>query len=142
MMLFKGLMKTKTCTTSVEMAKMMVPLISEQLTITAEVTTELLVQLSVYFAHTGIHNKEFLAFMTNFVDWPRPHAFATPTQKINLISIPVTLLLSKIARYAVALQEKNCTYPPESVIVHSLRGLLRTTKRQWITKIGRIKLSV
>ena len=60
-----GLMKTNTCTTSVEMAQMIVPLISEQLTMTTEVTTELLVQLSVYFSHTSIHNEELFAFITN-----------------------------------------------------------------------------
>jgi len=85
------------------MAKMMVPLISEQFTMTAEVITELLVQLSAYFSHTGIHNKEFLAFMTNYVDWLPPNTVTTPTKKINLIYIPVTLLLSKIASYTVAL---------------------------------------
>merc|ERR1740124_1974130 len=41
-----GFMKTKTSTTFVEMAKMMVPLISKQFTMTAEVTTEIFVQLS------------------------------------------------------------------------------------------------
>ena len=66
--LAKGLMKIKTCTTSVEMAQMMVPLIREQFIMTAEVTTELLVQLSAHFSHMGIHNEEFLAFMTNYVD--------------------------------------------------------------------------
>jgi len=41
-----GLMNTKTCTISVEMTQMMVLLIREQFTMTAELTTELLVQLS------------------------------------------------------------------------------------------------
>ena len=67
-MLVKGIMKTKTYTTSVELAQMMVTLISEQFTMTAELTTELLVQLSAYFFHMGIHNKEFLTLMTNYVD--------------------------------------------------------------------------
>merc|ERR1740124_224620 len=40
------LMKTKTSTTFVEMAQMMVPLISNHFTMTVEVTTEILVQLS------------------------------------------------------------------------------------------------
>jgi len=78
---------------------------------TAEVRTELLVQVSVYFANTGIHNNKFLAFMTNYMDWPPPHA-TNPTQKMNLISIPVTLLLSKIASYTVALQEENLCLSP------------------------------
>jgi len=60
-----GLMKTKTYTTSVEMVQMIVLLIRKQFTMTTEVTME---QLSAYFSHTGIHNKEFLAFMTNYVD--------------------------------------------------------------------------
>jgi len=74
-----GLMKTRTCTTSVEMVQMMVLLISEQFKMTAEVTTELLVQLSVYFAHTGIRSRDFPAFITKYVDWPLPHTIATPT---------------------------------------------------------------
>jgi len=63
-----GLMKKKICTASGEIVQMMVPLISKQFTTTVEVTSELLVQLSAYFAHTCIHNEEFLAFMTNYVD--------------------------------------------------------------------------
>jgi len=55
-MLSMGLMKTKICTTSVEMSQMMVLLISNQFMMKAEVTTELLVQIFAYFAHTGIHN--------------------------------------------------------------------------------------
>ena len=105
-------MKTKTCTTFVEMAHMMIPLISKLLTMTAKVTTELLVQLSAYFDHTGIDNKEFLAFMTNYVDWPPPHTIITPTQNMNLISIPITLLLMKITCYTVALQEEKLYLSP------------------------------
>ena len=112
MTLAKGLMKTKTCATSVDMVKMMVPLISKQFTMMTEVTTELLVQLSAYFAHTGIRNEEFLAFMTNYVDLPLSHMSATPTQKMNLISIPVTLLLSKKISYTVALQEEKLYMSP------------------------------
>ena len=44
--LAKGLMKTKTCTISVEMAQMMVPLFSKHFTMPEEVISELLVQLS------------------------------------------------------------------------------------------------
>ena len=43
--LLKGLMKTKSCKTSVEMAQMIVPLTSEQFMMTAEVTAEFLVQI-------------------------------------------------------------------------------------------------
>jgi len=103
-----GLMKTKICTTSIEMAQMIFLLISKQFTMTAEVTTEPLVQLSAYFAHTGIHNEEYLSFMMNYVDWLPPQTIATPKQKMNFISIPVTLLLS----YTVALQEEKLYLSP------------------------------
>jgi len=63
------------------MAQMMVLLISEQFTMTAEVTTELLVQISAYFSHTGIHNEEYLSFMINYVDWPPPQTINTPKKK-------------------------------------------------------------
>ena len=78
----------------------------------SEVKTELLVYLSAYFAHTGIRNEEFLIFMTNYVGWLPPHTFAIPPQKMNLISITVTLLLSKIASYTVALQEEKLYLSP------------------------------
>jgi len=60
------------------MTQMMVLLISKKFTMTAEVTTELLVQLSAYFNHTGIHNKGHLSFMTNYVDWLLPQTITTP----------------------------------------------------------------
>jgi len=66
--LFTGLLKSKTCKTFVEMADIMVPLISGMFTMTVEVTTELLIQLSTYFEHTGLHNEEYLSFMTNYID--------------------------------------------------------------------------
>ena len=68
MTVFTGLLKTKTCKISVEMVEMIVPLISKHFTMTADVTTELLIQLSAYFEHTSIHNEEYLFFMKNYVD--------------------------------------------------------------------------
>jgi len=79
---------------------------------TVEVTTELLVQLSAYFAHTGIHNKEYLSFMTNYVDWPLLQTIAIPKQKMNLISISVIFLISKIASYTIFLQEEKLYLSP------------------------------
>ena len=90
-------MKTKSCKISIDMEQMMVPLIRKQVTMTDKVTTEILVQVSAYFAHMGIHNEEYLSFMTNYVDWPLPHTIATDKQKMNLISVSVALLLSNIA---------------------------------------------
>ena len=101
--LFKGPMWVKPCKISVEMAHIMVSLISKQFTMTAKVTMEPLVQMSAYFAHTGIHHEEYLSFMTNYVAWPPPQTIATTKQKMNLISIPDTILLSKITSYTVAL---------------------------------------
>jgi len=68
-----------------------------------EETTELLLQLSAYFPLTGIHNEEYLSFMKNYVDWLPSLAIENPRQKMSLISIFITLLLSKIASYTVAL---------------------------------------
>jgi len=73
-----GLMKTKTCTISVEMDQIMVLIISKKIAMTAELTKELMVHLSAYFSHMGIHNEEYLSFMTNYVDWPLPQKIATP----------------------------------------------------------------
>ena len=80
---------------------------------TADITTELLVQISAYFTNTGIHNEEYLSFMTNYVDWPTPQMIATDKQKMSLISVPATLLLSKIANYTVVLQEEKLYLSPD-----------------------------
>ena len=81
----------------------MMPLISKQFKMTAEVTTEPLVQMSTYFAHKGINHEEYFSFMTNYVDWPPTKTIATTKQKMNLISVPVNLVLSKIASYMFSL---------------------------------------
>ena len=72
-----------------------------------EVTTELLVQMSAYFAHMGIHNEEYLSFMTNYANFPPSHMIVIDKWKMNIIFIPVTLQLSKIVKYTVALQEEK-----------------------------------
>ena len=68
MTLFTGLLKIKMRKTSVEIAEMIVPLVSDQFTMTTEVTTELLIQLSAYFEHKDIHNEEYISFMTKYVN--------------------------------------------------------------------------
>jgi len=70
--LFTGLLKMKMFNTPIEMAEIIIPLISKQFTMTAEVTMELLIQLSAYFEHTGIHNEEYLSIMIKYVNWPPP----------------------------------------------------------------------
>jgi len=112
---------------------MIVPLISKQFKMTAEVTTELLVQLSAYFVHTGIHDEEYVSFMTNYVDWTPPQTIATPKQKMSLISISITLLLSKIASYTVALQEEKLYLSP------GIRYCALTT---WFAKYNKISTEI
>ena len=50
--------------------------------------------------------------MTAYVDWPPPQTIATLTQKMNIISIIVTPLLSNIVSYTVALQEEELYLSP------------------------------
>jgi len=66
--LFMGMLITKTCKISDEMAQMMVPIISEQFTMIVDITTELLIQLSAYIELTGIQNEKYLSFMTNYIN--------------------------------------------------------------------------
>ena len=53
-------MRVKTCADSVLMAQIIVPLIAEQTGMSAGLRSELLKQLSVYFEHTGVLNKEIV----------------------------------------------------------------------------------
>ena len=127
--LSKRLMKTKSCKTFIEMSHMMVPLISKKLTITAEATTELLVQMSAYFAHTGIYNEEYPFFVTNYIDWSPLRMIATDKQMMNLISVPVTLLLLKIIVYTVALQEEKLYLSP---------GISYCALSTWLTQYSKM----
>ena len=60
-----------------------------------------------------IHNKEYVSFMTNYVDWLPPQTIATSKNKMNLIFVSVTPLLSKMASYAIALQEEKIYMSPD-----------------------------
>ena len=40
-------------------------------------------------------------------DWPAPSTYATDKQTLKAITVPITLFLSKIAKYTVHLQEKS-----------------------------------
>jgi len=53
---------------------------------------EMSTQLASYFKGNGIYNEEILSIMTNYSIWPR-------ATKSLMITIPVTICLSKIATY-------------------------------------------
>jgi len=76
----------------------------------------------------GIHNEEYLSFMTNHVNWTQAQAIATPNQNMNLISVPLNMLLLKIATYMVDLQDKKLYLSP---------GIDYRALPTWFTKYSR-----
>ena len=70
-------------------------------------TKEYMADLYQYFIQTGVYTEEYLSILKNHLDWPSLKGCDNTTLLYNLISIPVTLLLSKISAYMVALQDKK-----------------------------------
>ena len=50
--------------------------------------------------------------MTDSSDWPAPSTYATDKKLLKAITIPATLLLSKIAKYTARLQKNSLFISP------------------------------
>jgi len=94
-----GLSTTKTCSDHDDVATVVTPLIGERFALSDAQRTKLQGQLSIYFVKSGVTNEEILSFMTDPASWPVPGTIADDGAPLNLITVPVTLLLAKIAKY-------------------------------------------
>ena len=101
-----GLSTTKTCSDHDDVATVVTPLIGERFALSDAQRTKLQGQLSIYFVKSGVTNEEILSFMTDPASWPVPSTIADDGAPLNLITVPVTLLLAKIAKYtSLALEQ-------------------------------------
>ena len=101
-----GLSCTKSCSTHSDVASVVTPLIGERFAMSDAQRTKLEAQLSLYFERSGIDNEQVLLFMTLSSSWHVPSTLTDDKSQLNLITVPVTLLLSRIGTYtAVALKQ-------------------------------------
>jgi hypothetical protein len=64
-------------------------------------------QLTAYFVCIGIANESCLSMMSAYASWVPPITFQTEHQSYELITVPVTMMLSKLASYAVIFEQCN-----------------------------------
>jgi len=73
---------------------------SQKLLLDGQDVTDMTDQVRIYFGKVGVVNESSLSLMTDCAMWPSAKDYATAQQPLDLITIPVVLALSEIARYA------------------------------------------
>jgi len=97
----------KVCGMVTEVTYVVAPILSQKLLLEGRDATDMATQLGFYFGGIGIVNEYFLSMMTDRLLWPPVKDIATTEQPLDLITIPVVLALSKIARYAEQVLESD-----------------------------------
>ena len=119
-----GLSTTRTCTDANSVLAVVAPYFQERFALSDSQTASLRTQLEFYFIQCGITNEEMLSVMTSPDSWPKPQQLAMDASPLNLVTVPVTLLLSQIAKYTGRILHESC-YLTTGVTFSSLSG--------WIT---------
>ena len=88
---------TTTATNQGKMADLIAPLIIDQFSMHSVAATEFKKQLSAYFLRIGIANESCLSMMSSYASWVPPNIFSTLTQTYELITVPVLMILAKLA---------------------------------------------
>ena len=105
-----SLLRTQTCVSAASMADIVGPLIGERFSMTIDLVEELTRQLNVYFEFAGVMNDETYSFMTDYKEWPS--AKGVDSETLNMVTVPVTLLLAKLASYTVLVLENKLFLSP------------------------------
>ena len=89
-----------------EMAILLSPLISECFTLGKSATKKLRIQLGLYFKSMGITDELCLGMRMDHAIWAVPDLFATDTEALEQLMVPVILLLTKLATYSLQLRKE------------------------------------
>ena len=98
------------------MAELIAPLIIDQFSMVTDATTEFKKQTSAYFLRIGIANESCLSMMSSYASWVPPNNFSTLTQTYELITVPVLMMLAKLASYAVIFNANNFAHDARSYL--------------------------
>ena len=107
-----GLSDQRSCSTATEVATAVSAIVAGKFSYTVDQTTKLSHQLGIYFAKVGVTNESFLSMMKGKDTWPSATTLATTEEPLELITVPVTLLLSDIAGYTERVLERNVFLTP------------------------------
>ena len=94
-----GLSLTQVCTDGAKVADVMSNLISQRFTVDPTNVAELKAEMKTYFAKAGVINEQIFSFMTEFKSWPDVNKVGRGNSALKHISVPVVLLLTKLAGY-------------------------------------------
>jgi hypothetical protein len=93
-----GLSDSRALNNEGDLATIVASLVGERFSLTINKVSELTVQLEIYFKYCSILDEEILSIMTDYSSWPVVH-YLPRADELTLITVPVTMCLSKIARY-------------------------------------------
>ena len=101
-----GLSPVRQANSAKEMAILLSPHISERFTLDKLATKKMRSQLVLYFKSTRITDKSYLGMMTDHASWAVPDSFATDTEALEQLTVPVLLLLTKLSTYSIQLRNE------------------------------------
>ena len=116
-----------------EITKLLSLLIIKQFSLTKSNSKKLHDQLCVHFNATSITNKSCVGMMTKHGSWEMSDSFSTEKQDMDQLTIPITLLLYKLAIYTVILRKRLYTFLPAYCSQNLPRGII-STKKEWKKK--------
>ena len=93
-----GLSDVRALNNEGDLATIVASLVGERFSLAINKTAKLAVQLEIYFKHCSILDEEILSIMTDYSSWTVVHSLLR-ADELPLITVPVTMCLSKIARY-------------------------------------------
>jgi len=94
-----GLSEVETCVTTEEMAAIASFLVGECFAFNTEKYGKLEDQLLLFFNGSGVANEDVFSIMTDLAAWTKASKLEDEENPLNLITVPVTMLLSQIASY-------------------------------------------
>ena len=120
-----GLNPVYQANTAEEMAIVLTPLIRKRCNLSKSVTKKLKVQIRLYFQAIGAANKSCLGMVTESSSWAVLESIATDNQSLDQLTVPVLLLLTKLATYSVQLRKES---------LNLFTGVLFNTMTTWYDK--------
>ena len=102
-----GLSKVAQCASASNVADTIAPFIVEKFSLNEDAAIKLGTQLTFFLEKVGVVNESVLSMMKEKTSWPIPSTMETTSEKLEMITVPVVLLLSEIAGCTEQVLESN-----------------------------------
>ena len=107
-----GLSKVAQCASASNVADTIAPFIVEKFSLDEDAAIKLGTQLTFFLEKVGVVNESVLSMMKEKTSWPIPSTMETTSEKLEMITVPVVLLLSEIAGCTEQVLESNYYLAP------------------------------